>query len=846
MTDVYVAYAREDRDRLRLITEMLRFEGWDLWMDPFDLSDEPSPAAELKLASARVILAFWSDSSRTSEVVRSEAATGLYKNKLVQLRVEGGAPPRPFDQVESLDFAHWRGDIDDPAWRRLIASLKQHAGEPAGTRALPNTTRKVMAPPPSMPSMAQPSLSQPSQNRPPPALTPPTRPHQVFPPLQPAAPQAVAPPPPVFQAPPPPPIYQMPPAPPPVYQMPPPQPPAYQPLPPQPVYQAPPPPPVFQPQPQPPAPPPTFQLAQQARMPVYDLPPAPPPLPPLIQPAEPSERRWRQPASELDFAEPRAGTGRSGGSIAYAETKGGGGMAWGPVAAAGVLIVSGLGLWFGDPFGWRSGAGPGESEPVAMAARTVSDAPVANAEPMTAAFEDSDESNESWTRVNRKSAEALRDHVGEYPRASTAEQARSLLRVMDAQAWVTAVTADNDAAYQAYLKRFPAEGVMPGAMAVAARDRLASLGSERLQAIEEIQRGLAALELYSGPVDGKGGGTTAQAVTKFASANRRTAPSLSTGSPRELRAFAESVRRAGSRDVASAEVAAASQADLMRVAQAQALAASLAAAPIATPDNADALALGQQQRLAEAQAWTAADQAGTAAAFQAYLAAWPNGPNAAAAKAALTKANRPAPYSLDLLSADVRNVVDAARKSAATANQKAAAARQAATAADGLVNAGTITAANGDRFVAQIARGAPNGVGLRVRGSGANSGDRYRGELRNGLSVGVGVYEFADNPGNSGSRAARYEGEYAADAASGYGVFAWRSGDSFAGNNAGGGGQARGVLTYENGQRYEGDMSNGQRDGVGVFWGSDGAVMQAGRWSKDALAEPMKAPAAQQ
>jgi hypothetical protein len=156
MTDVYVAYAREDRDRLRLITEMLRFEGWDLWMDPFDLSDEPSPVAELKLASARVILAFWSDRSRTSEVVRSEAATGLYKNKLMQLRIDSGAPPRPFDQVESLDFAHWRGDIDDPIWRRLIAGLKHHAGEPAGTRVLPNTTRNVMAPPLSMPSSGRP------------------------------------------------------------------------------------------------------------------------------------------------------------------------------------------------------------------------------------------------------------------------------------------------------------------------------------------------------------------------------------------------------------------------------------------------------------------------------------------------------------------------------------------------------------------------------------------------------------------------------------------------------------------------------------------------------------------
>lgn len=822
MTDVYVAYAREDRDRLRLITEMLRFEGWDLWMDPFDLSDEPSPVAELKLASARVILAFWSDRSRTSEVIRSEAATGLYKNKLMQLRIDSGAPPRPFDQVESLDFAHWRGDIDDPIWRRLIAGLKHHAGEPAGTRALPNTTRKVMAPPPSMPSMAPPSLSQPRQNMQPPPQ--PSRPQQVYPP----------PPQPVFQAPPPPPIYQMPPVPPAVYHMPPPPPPAYQ--------AAPPPPPLYQPQP--PAPPPTYQMAAQPqqRAPAYETPPVPPPLPPLVQPPEPP---WRRSGGAAEFAEARSGSGRSGGAIGYTDMKRGG-LAWGPVAAAAVLIVSGVGLWFGDPFGWRTSAGPGESEPIAMAARTVSDAPVANGEPVTGVFEDSEESNSNWTRVNRKSPEALRDYVTEYPRASTAETARSLLRVMDAQAWVTAVTADNDTAYEAYLKRFPADGVMAGAMAVAARDRLASLGNERRQAVEEIQRGLAALDLYSGPVDGKGGGTTTQAVTRFASANRRAAPSLSTSSPRELRTFAEAVRRAGSREIASVEVAAASEADLLRVAQAQAKvkAASLAVTPVAE-GNADSLALDQQQRIAELQAWNTAEQAGTTAALQAYLTAWPNGPNVAAARAALTKANRPPPYSLDLLSADVRTVVDAARKAQATANQKAAAARQAAAAADALTNAGSITGANGDRYVAQIANGAPNGVGLRVRGSGANAGDRYRGELRNGQSSGVGVYEFSDNPGNAGARAQRYEGEHSGDAASGYGVFYWRSGDSLAGNGAGIGGQARGVLTYDKGQRYEGDMANGQRDGVGVFWASDGSVMQAGRWAKDALAEPMKAPAPQ-
>jgi hypothetical protein len=34
MTDVYLAYAREDRESVRTLSEMLRFEGWDVWMDP--------------------------------------------------------------------------------------------------------------------------------------------------------------------------------------------------------------------------------------------------------------------------------------------------------------------------------------------------------------------------------------------------------------------------------------------------------------------------------------------------------------------------------------------------------------------------------------------------------------------------------------------------------------------------------------------------------------------------------------------------------------------------------------------------------------------------------------------
>ena len=43
MTDVYIAYAREDRESVRILSEMLRFEGWDVWMDPTGHPWTPAP-----------------------------------------------------------------------------------------------------------------------------------------------------------------------------------------------------------------------------------------------------------------------------------------------------------------------------------------------------------------------------------------------------------------------------------------------------------------------------------------------------------------------------------------------------------------------------------------------------------------------------------------------------------------------------------------------------------------------------------------------------------------------------------------------------------------------------------
>jgi hypothetical protein len=681
MTDVYLSYAREDRESVRLLSEMLQFEGWDVWMDPSDPSAATSAAIDMKLGSAGAILVLWSGYSRHSEYVRSEAATGLYKNKLIQVTLDGLGAPSPFDQVGLLQLRGWAGERDHPEWRRIMEAVRLYAGAPGSAR-------------------------------------------------------------------------------------------------------------------------------------------------PLVQ---------RRATSGPAYLEPRRQ------------------IAWGPIIAAGVLVAGGAGIWMADPFGWRATrtAVAAEVPRPAVAAPTVTEA--------VRTIEDTAASQQAWARIDRKSPDGLRDFIHDFPNATSAETAQSLLRVLDAQAWVDAVTADNESGYQNYLKQFPADGAAPGAMSVAASDRLVSLRVERTQAIEDIQSGLLALGLYKGKVDGRTGDGTVRAVRQFGTQNRRSVPAVATAAPRDLRALSDAIQRVvtakpGAPAPAAVTVAstttpapkptasAAAEADRRRIAQAQAAAQAatqVAATRAAQPEaNADALANAQLARIADSEDWARAQRTNTVAAYQSYLTAHPNGSQANAARSAMTALGRAA-FSVDVLPADLKAAAEAARRAQSAANARASVARDAATQAESAPGRASIVGASGDSYDAQISGGAPNGYGTRVSGNAMNAGDRYRGQLSNGKSSGVGVYEYADNPGNSGAGALRYEGEHRADATGGLGVTYWRNGDRFAGE-ARTDGTSRGVLTFANGQRYEGELRDGNRNGYGVVWSADGSVVMAGRWANGELVEPVK------
>lgn len=145
MADIFISYARTDRDKVLELASALSGNGYDVWWDREIAGGiEFSAAIERELIAAKTVVVAWSEASLQSHWVRDEADFARSANKLLPLSLDGSSPPLGFRQIHALDFKDWDGDPSHRAFEELIASL----GEPE--RALPDIERKVaIAPKPS-------------------------------------------------------------------------------------------------------------------------------------------------------------------------------------------------------------------------------------------------------------------------------------------------------------------------------------------------------------------------------------------------------------------------------------------------------------------------------------------------------------------------------------------------------------------------------------------------------------------------------------------------------------------------------------------------------------------------
>lgn len=150
MADVFVSYARPERDRIQHLAAVLEAAGHTVWWDRhIEGGARYASDIERELDQARVVIVAWSDAARQSDWVSDEAAAARDQGKLIPVSLDGQASPLGFRQYQSIDLSSWdgRADSDEMAELLRVVSGRLEAEQTASsmrssTAAAPRPVRK--------------------------------------------------------------------------------------------------------------------------------------------------------------------------------------------------------------------------------------------------------------------------------------------------------------------------------------------------------------------------------------------------------------------------------------------------------------------------------------------------------------------------------------------------------------------------------------------------------------------------------------------------------------------------------------------------------------------------------
>ena len=115
------------------------------------------------------------------------------------------------------------------------------------------------------------------------------------------------------------------------------------------------------------------------------------------------------------------------------------------------------------------------------------------------------------------------------------------------------------------------------------------------------------------------------------------------------------------------------------------------------------------------------------------------------------------------------------------------------------------TLPNGDRYQGEVTDGVLNGPGIYLWADG----DRYEGTFLNALPHGEGTYTWGDGR--------QYVGDFVEGKRQGQGELSWPNGDRFTGSFVDNERQGSGLMRWHTGERYRGQFVAGDMHGQGAY-----------------------------
>ncbi len=138
MHDVFVSYARADRDRVRPLIELLEANGLSVWWDA-----EVTPGSKFEnviddaLVAARLVVVIWTTESVTSDWVQAEAGDGLERGILLPVLLDAVRIPVAFRRQQAVDLRGWPNASRQAELTQMLESALTQVGHNRTTLQLP-------------------------------------------------------------------------------------------------------------------------------------------------------------------------------------------------------------------------------------------------------------------------------------------------------------------------------------------------------------------------------------------------------------------------------------------------------------------------------------------------------------------------------------------------------------------------------------------------------------------------------------------------------------------------------------------------------------------------------------
>ncbi|TXI28776.1 MAG: TIR domain-containing protein [Nitrosomonas oligotropha] len=127
MSDIFIAYSRNDATVAERLIQHLRQEGWEVFIDKqTHVGRRWHKEIERELHAARAVVVLWSATSRDSDFVLEEAEYGKRKDILFPAFIERMECPYGFGRIQTANLVDWDQRMEHAGLVQLLESLRVH------------------------------------------------------------------------------------------------------------------------------------------------------------------------------------------------------------------------------------------------------------------------------------------------------------------------------------------------------------------------------------------------------------------------------------------------------------------------------------------------------------------------------------------------------------------------------------------------------------------------------------------------------------------------------------------------------------------------------------------------